>query len=154
MATASKTGNDTLTFYTPDHRVFADFADGTVMDIKFPNEIATVKTGKNGNAIYGLNETGRQAVFEIRLIRGSSDDKYLLGLLNQQNANFSGTIFISGQFIKKIGFGTGTVSSDIYNLSGGVVGKEVPGMSNVEGSTDQSVAIYMIQFSTAVRVIS
>ena len=56
MSTIALSGNDTVVL---NNRTFADFADGNVAELTFPNDIANVKTGKNGNSIYGLNETGK-----------------------------------------------------------------------------------------------
>lgn len=150
MASASMSGNDTVVI---NNRNFADFADGNVVELTFPSDIAQVKTGKNGNSIYGLNETGKQCEVKIRVIRASADDKFLNNLLVLQQANFAAFPLMIGQFIKKIGDGLGTVTSDTYILSGGVFTKQVEGKSNVEGETEQSVSIYMLKFSNAPRSI-
>ena len=122
MASVSLSGNDTVSI---NNRVFADFAEGNIVELTFPNEIANVKTGKNGNSIYGFNATGKQCELKIRLIRGSSDDKFLNNLLTQQQASFATTILMDGQFIKKIGDGKGGVLSDTYVLGGGIFVKQV-----------------------------
>src|SRR5574343_365456 len=106
MSTIALSGNDSVII---NNRIFADFADGNVAELTFPNDIATVKTGKDGNSIYGLNETGKQSELKIRLIRGSADDKFLNGLLAQQQQNFAGFPLMIGQFIKKIGDGSGNI---------------------------------------------
>lgn len=151
MASVALSGNDTVVI---NNRSFADFADGNVVELTFPNDIATVKTGKNGNSIYGLNETGKQCEMKIRLIRGSADDKFLNNLLQQQQANFSGMVLLIGQFIKKVGDGLGNVTSDTYITSGGVFTKLVEAKSNVEGDSEQSVSIYTIKFTNAPRAIT
>jgi hypothetical protein len=144
-------GSDTINI---NNRVFTDLADGNCVELTFENDIATVKTGKNGNSIYGLNETGKQATAKIRLLRGSSDDKFMQNLLTQQQANFAGTVLLIGQFIKKIGDGLGNITSDTYIMSGGVFIKQVEGKMNVEGETEQSIAIYTIRFTNAPRVLT
>ncbi len=151
MSTIALSGNDTVVL---NNRIFADFADGNVAELTFPNDIATVKTGKDGNSIYGLNETGKQCELKVRLIRGSADDKFLNGLLAQQQLNFAGTVLMVGQFIKKIGDGSGNIKSDTYIMSGGVFTKQVEAKSNVEGESEQSVSIYTLKFSNAPRVIT
>lgn len=148
---ASLSGNDTITI---NGRVFADFADGDVGALTFPNELAVLKTGKNGNTVYALNETGRQADLTLRVIRGSSDDRFLNGLLAQQKANFAGFVLMNGEFIKKIGDGKGNIASDTYITSGGIFSKQVEAKSNVEGDTEQSLSIYNLKFSNAPRVIA
>lgn len=151
MSTTALSGNDTIVI---NNRIFSDFADGNVAELTFPNDIANVKTGKDGNSIYGLNESGKQAEFKLRLIRGSADDKFLNGLLAQQQLNFAGFPLMTGQFIKKIGDGRGNIQSDTYITSGGVFTKQVEAKSNVEGESEQSVAIYTMKFSNAPRVIT
>src|ERR1700685_3406890 len=95
-------GNDTITL---NNNIFTDFADGNVVELTFESPIANVKTGKNGNAIFGLNFTGNQCTCKMRVLRGSADDAFLLGLLSQQQANFAGTVLLQGSFIKKLGDG-------------------------------------------------
>jgi hypothetical protein len=151
MATVALSGADTITI---NNRILADLADGDIAVLTFPNEIAQVKTGKNGNSIYGLNESGKQSELVLRLIRGSADDKFMNGLLVNQQANFAGFVLMIGELVKKIGKGDGTLSSDIYILSGGVFTKQVEAKVNVEGDTDQSVSVYTIKFSNAPRAIT
>jgi len=150
MATISMTGSDTIKL---NNRILADLADGDVGTLTFPNDIATIKTGKNGNAIFGLNETGRQAELTLRVIRGSDDDKFLNNLRANQRNNFAGFTLMTGEFSKLVGDGSGNVTADKYLLSGGVFAKNTEAKSNVEGDTEQSVSIYPLKFAEAVRVI-
>lgn len=153
MARITLSGSDTVTI---NNRTLADFADGNCVELTFPNDIATVKTGKNQNSIYGYNATGLNAEVKLRLVRGGNDDQFLLNLLNQQanSQNFSGTVLLSGTFIKKLGDGQGNVSSDTYILSGGIFQKPNEGKTNAEGDTEQSVAMYSLKFASATRVIT
>ena len=137
-----------------NNRVFADLADQDCVVLEFPNDIANVKTGKNGNSIYGLNETGKVAQVKIKVIRGSSDDKFMNGLLAAQQNNFAGFPLMIGQFIKKLGDGKGNITSDTYVMSGGVFSKQVEAKSNVEGDTDQSTSTYTLKFSNSPRAIT
>lgn len=150
MSTIAMSGNDSIII---NNRIFQDLMDGNVGELTFPNDIAQVKTGKNGNSIYGLNNTGFQCEFKIRLVRGSNDDIFLNNLLNQQNLNFAGFILMQGQFVKKIGDGSGNIKSDTYILSGGVFTKQVEVTSNVEGDATQSVAVYQMKFTNSPRSI-
>lgn len=151
MSTIALSGSDTVNI---NNRVLSDLADGNCVELTYPNDIANVKTGKNGNSIYGLNESGKQCEVKLRIVRGSNDDKFLNNLLVQQNANFAGTVLVIGQFIKKLGDGAGNITSDTYVLSGGVFTKQVEGKSNVEGETEQSIAMYTLKFSNAPRAIT
>jgi hypothetical protein len=150
MATIVLSGQDTIII---NNRILVDLADANVAELDFPNEIAGVKTGKNGNSIFSLNETGRQADLKLRLIRGSSDDKFLNGLMANQIANFSGFVLMIGQFIKKLGDGAGNILNDSYIVSGGVFTKPVPAKSNTEGDAEQSIAMYTLKFTNAPRVL-
>lgn len=148
--TIAMTGNDTIVL---NNRVLTDLASGDCVKLDFPNEIAGVETGKNGNSIFSQNESGRQVNVELRLIRGSDDDRFLNGLLAQQNLNFAGFPLMFGQFIKKIGDGQGNISPDAYNLTGGVFTKLVPAKTNTVGDVEQSLSIYSMRFSNVPRTI-
>ena len=151
MNSISLTGNDTIII---NNRVVNDLTDGDCAVLEFPNNIADLKTGKNGNVIYALNETGKQCDLKLRVLRGSADDKFLNGLMAVQNANFAGFVLLTGEFIKKIGDGLGSINNDTYIMSGGIFMKQVAAKNNVEGDTEQSVAIYEIKYANAPRVIS
>lgn len=144
------TGNDTIMFRD---RILTDLADGNCVELTFPNEIASVKTGKNGNTIYGLNEMGENAEVKIRIIRGSADDKYLNGQLAAQKNDFAGFTLVDCVFTKKVGDGQGNITNDQYITNGGVFQKRVEAKQNVEGDTEQSVAIYSLKFAKAPRSI-
>lgn len=151
MPAIAMSGSDTLSI---NNYTMVDLADADVAVLTFPTEIAKVKTGKNGNSIYGLNESGKNAELKIRVLRASADDKFLNGLLANQQNNFAGFPLMIGQFVKKIGDGKGNITSDTYVVSGGVFVKQVEAKSNVEGDTAQSVAEYTIHFSNAPRAIT
>lgn len=147
----SLTGSDTTII---NNRVINDLSDADCVNLDFPNELATVKTGKNGNVIYAFNETGKQATVTLRILRGSSDDKFLNGLITNMKSNFSGFILMTGEFIKKVGDGEGNITRDTYIMSGGVFKKQVGGKTNAEGDTEQSVVIYELEFSNAPRALT
>ena len=151
MSTVALSGSDS---FNQDDHIFSDFADGNFFEINFPNDIANVKVGKNGNALFSLNETGRLGEGILRLIRGSGDDKYLNAKLNAQVQDFAATVLYSGTFTKRIGHGDGTFSLDTYIYAGGVFTKPVGAKSNAEGDTEQSVAIYNFKFAKVARAIT
>lgn len=144
-------GADTINL---NNRVFVDLAIGNCVEITFPNGIATVKTGKNGNAIFGLNETGRQADVKIMVLRGTDDDKFLNNVYSQQLANFAAFPLMIGEFIKKLGDGAGNITNDTYILAGGIIEKAPEAKMNVEGDVEQSVTHWNLKFANAVRVIT
>ena len=151
MATRTQTGNDTITI---NNRVLTDFGDGSVVSITFPNELVAVKTGKNGNAIYSLNETGRQADVELRILRGSSDDKFLNSIKLSMQSDIAAFTLLNGEFVKRIGDGFGGVSREIISLSGGVFSQSNDTQSNVEGDTEQALTVYRLKFSNGSKSIA
>lgn len=151
MSTVALTGSDTIVL---NGRVILDLADGDCVHVTYPNDISQVKTGKNGNSLYALNESGKQCDVSVRLIRGSADDKFLNGLLQQQQLSFASTVLMIGQFVKQVGDGAGNIGNDTYIMSGGIFTKQVEAKSNVEGDTEQSISIYTIKFANSPRVIT
>jgi hypothetical protein len=150
MSTTSLTGKDTITI---NGRILNDLADADCAVLTFPNELTLMKTGKNGNTLYGFNYTGRQCQLVLRLVRGSADDKYLNQLLVLSKNDFSSFALLTGTLIKNVGDGNGNITSDIYTLSGGAFKKETEAKENADGDVEQSVSIYTLSFSNAPRSI-
>ncbi len=150
MATIAMSGSDTIKI---NNRVLTDLADGNAVELTYPNDIASAKTGKNSNSIFSLNESGRQADLKIRVLRGSADDKFLNGLQANQQLNFAGMVLLIGEFIKKIGDGKGKITNDTYVLSGGIFNKAVEAKSNAEGDSEQSISIFSMKFTNSPRSI-
>src|SRR3990167_3290458 len=111
MATLAMTGQDTIKV---NGRNLTDLPDGDVAVLTFPNDLAAVKTGKNGNSIYALNESGKQAELVLRLIRGSSDDKFMNNLRANMKNNFPSFVLMDAEFVKQLGDGSGKVTKDVY----------------------------------------
>jgi hypothetical protein len=145
------TGNDTLQI---NGRIFSDFADADNVSATYPNAQANVKTGKNGNALFAYNASGVQVDMVVRLIRGSGDDKFLLGIQTLQNASFQSFTPMTGQYTKNIGDGQGNVTQDALTVAGGIIEKNVEAKSNVDGDTNQSVAEYHIRWATSSRTLT
>jgi len=144
------TGKDTTIL---DSRMLTDFATGDVVNIEAPNNLVELKQGKNGNAIYAYNSTGKQVNVTIRVIRGTADDKYLTSRMQEYINDPPAFILISGEFIKRSGDGKGNITNEVYTMSGGVIQKMPGGKENVEGDTEQAISIYVIVFSNADRVM-
>lgn len=151
MPTISMTGNDSVKI---NNRNITDLADGDCVGLTFPNECANIKTGKNGNAMFALNETGRQSEVLLRVVRGSADDKFLNNLYALQQNNFPAFVLMTGEFVKLTGDGQGNVGQDTYINSGGIFSKGIEAKSNVEGDTEQSVSIYTFKFANSPRVLT
>ena len=151
MSAIALTGNDTITI---NDYLFTGLATGNCVELTFPNEIADLRTGKNGNSIYALKESGRQCEVKVIVLLGSADDNFLNNLLTQQQNNFVGTVLLSGEFIKKIGDGAGNLTSDIYVLGGGIFIKIPEAKTDTEGDVTQSTALYTLRFSNAPRSLT
>jgi len=144
----SLTGKDTVVF---NERVLADFADGDTIVVDFPNNLSEGKTGKNGNAIFASNSTGRNANVTIRVIRGSPDDKYLTGRVQAYINDPSAYVMDTLAFTKRTGDGSGAVTEDVYTFSGGAPQKMPGTKENVEGDTEQAVAVHTFFFAGGSR---
>lgn len=142
------TAEDTLTIYD---RVLTDFADDDTSSIAFVSDLVKLKTGKNKNTIFAKDETGTNATVTLRLIRGSSDDRFMSGKLSAMQRDFVGQSLATGEFVKRLGDGEGGVVRDVYTLLGGTFQKNVDGKENVSGDTEQAVAVYHMMFAQAKR---
>ena len=80
MGSAALTGNDVAIV---DARILRDFADGDTVVLDFPNNLAETVVGKNGNMVVAYNAGGKTVNVTMRILRGSSDDKYLQGRLQE-----------------------------------------------------------------------
>lgn len=148
--TVSITGNDTLIINGFN---IIDLADGDNSALTHPNELMTVKTGKNGNTVYAYNATGQQGELVLRVVRGSLSDRFLNRLLKRMQADPASFVLMTGKFIKRAGNGIGFVTNDTYVMLGGVFFKLVDVTSNAEGNTDQAVAVYSIRWGNVLRAI-
>jgi hypothetical protein len=143
-------GEDTYSIFD---RVLNDFADDDVSTITLPNDRVTMKTGKNGNTIYSKNAQGINGDSVIRIIKGSSDDRFLQGKLNDSEKDFAATELANGQFVKRLGDGEGNISNEVYTLRGGIITKIPESKENVSGDTVQGVSIYTIKYALVKRNI-
>lgn len=150
MSTVSLTGNDTLII---DGFNLIDLADADNGVLTHPNELMTVKTGKNGNTLYAYNATGQQGELVVRVIRGSASDRFLNQRMKQMQADPASFVLMRGTFIKRAGNGLGLTTNDTYVLIGGVFFKKVDAKSNAEGDTEQAVAVYSIRWGNVLRAI-
>ena len=146
--TIALTGNDSIII---DGLPLVDLANGDVGTLTFPNDITSATTGKNGNSIIALNETGKIAELSIRVLRGSSDDKTLNSKFKTMEADLPSFTLLTGSIVKRIGDGISNVVEDTYSLSGGTFSKRVETTSNVEGDIEQGVSVYNIRFTNSSR---
>lgn len=143
MSTFSLTGDDVIQLNVAPN-LTEELADGDAVTVTIPNDLVNIQVGKNGNAIYAKDENGNRFDMEIRVLRGTASDAQLLAKYLSQRANFSGSTFITGQFIKHFGDGLGNVQAYTYTLGGAMIRKAPEMKSNVNGDTEQSVTVYSI----------
>ena len=148
MAVLRLVGSDTITI---NGVLVTDLPHGEVAKLTYNSDLVAVKTGKSGNAIFAKNEVGNQATLELKLLRGSSDDKLLNTQVTLYNSAPTTYILMSGTVVKKLGNGAGAVDSDTYVLTAGAITKRPEVASNVEGDIEQAVSVYTIQFAYATR---
>lgn len=144
-------GSDTITI---NNRNIVDLTDGDIATITYPNNIAESVTGKNGNSIIIKNETGRRAEVTLRILLGSSDDKFLNGLRKSFELDPSSFTLITGEISQGVGDGVGGFVSAIHSLKSGYIQKRVEAKINVEADTEQGIAIYNLVFNNATRDIT
>lgn len=134
------------------------FADGDYARITFPNDIVNFTIGKNRNMLAAYNAMGTLAELELRLLRGSKEDKFL----QDQFPNFSSDQlsfnFLFAKIIKNLGVSNEGASAstieETYTLSNGIISKAPEIVSNVSGSTDQGVVVWQIRFAEFTRTVS
>jgi len=142
MGQVSLTGNDTITLMGT---VLTAFPDGDSAELTFPNDLTTVRAGKNGNTIYALNTAGLLCQLVVRVLRGSADHKMLAADLSAYVQNPPGYVLHGCKIVKRIGDGQGTITNDSYNLKGLAPTKIPPTTSNVSGDESQTIATFTYQ---------
>ena len=148
-STYALTGKDTIII---NDIPLTDFADGDIGNLEIPNNIFAMQTGKDGNTIFALDESGQNATLTVRVLMSSNDDKRLNGLIPKSDS-FAETILMTGAVVKQVGDGQGNVSYNTYTLAGGMIQKKPNIKSNVNGDTTQAVVEYSIMFANGNRAI-
>lgn len=151
MGTFSLLGSDAIQLGGVN---ITDFSSGEVGKISYASELATVKTGKNGNTIYVQNASGLQATLELKVIRGGKDDKALNTFLKNYRESPTTYVLNDAVISKKVGDGAGNVTADTYTLVGGIPTKQVDVSINTEGDAEQAISAYTWVFSVSERSIS
>jgi hypothetical protein len=147
----SLTGKDTIIF---NSRILSDLADGDTAVLDVPNNIAEGKVGKNGNILIAFNATGKTVNANIRILLGSPDDKFFNSLLAAYINDSASFALIEGEFIKRVGDGTGKVNNVTYKMGQGFIQKLPTVKENQEGDTEQSVAVWAVTFPNTDRSIT
>jgi hypothetical protein len=148
--TITLTGKDTIAI---DSMPMVNFGPGDVFVGEFPNDLSTVEIGKNGDVAAALNAQGKKFEVTLRTLRGSHEDIYLTTRESEWEADPPSFVTFTGNFVKRIGDGTGGGVADNYVAAYGVP-KKKPGIKeNVSGDITQTVAEHYITFGQAIRAI-
>lgn len=148
-AQLSLTGQDTLQIFG---RTITALGTGDYFTFTFDEELFKVEVGKNGNAVYAFNAPGLKTKGVLKILRGSPDDVFLNNTLAQMIADPSSFIFGNANATKRIGNGFGGIRLDTYILGAGVFSKFPSVKGNVQGDTEQALAVYEFMFTQATRV--
>jgi hypothetical protein len=151
MPATATTGSDTISLNNTN---LTDLADGDAIAITFPNEIMTVKVGKNQNTIYASNSQGNVTMLKLRVILGGSTDQFLNGLWALQQSNPSAFPLMVGEYNKPIGVGNGQIVNVAYPLQGGVFTKNPEAFDNVEGDVKTAIVEWEMKFALARRALT
>lgn len=133
--------------------VISGYADGDAIKFEPQGPIAQMKVSKDGNSIYAMQYTGIVAKLTLRLVRACFDDTNLNALLQQWISSPASFTLLTGSYIKSVGDGKGNITSEVYQLAGGVFEMIPGGHSNMEGSTEQSVTVYSFLFRNDARLM-
>jgi len=136
-----------------DGMVITALADGESIKLDFDTAIAQMKISKDGNSIYGMQYSGIIGKLSIRIVRGSYDDAILNSKLQQWLSDPTGFNLMSGSYVKRVGDGQGNVTSEIYQLAGGIFDKIPSGKTHSDGDTEQSVTVYTMLFRNNARLM-
>lgn len=151
MSVYALTGNDTFIL---NDKVLKDYTDGSTVEIAYQNDRVGISTGKNGNTVFADNRQGLNATVTLRIVRGSSDDKFLNSLSLNQDKDLPTFSLMNGVFAKRVGNGSGHVNYDNYTLLGGAFQRFVDVQENLQGETEQGTAVYTLIFANVKRAIA
>ena len=134
------------------------FADGDYARVTFPNDIMNFTIGKNRNMLAAYNAMGTLAELELRLLRGSKEDKFLQDQFPTFASDELSFSFIFAKVIKNLGVSnegaTASTIEETYTLNNGIISKAPEIISNVSGSTDQGVVVWQVRFAEFTRTVS
>jgi len=134
-------------------QVLTGYADQDAIKFEPQGPIAQMKVSKDGNSIYSMQYSGIVVKLTVRLVRACFDDQTLNSLLQQWIADPSTFVLMSGSYVKRVGDGKGNVTNEVYQLAGGVPETIPSAMSNMDGSTEQSVTVYTMLFRNDARLM-
>lgn len=139
----SMSGDDTFLL---NGNVVSTLATKDPLKINFPNDIAVVEQGKDGNTVISENRRGYEGDAVLRVLLGAADDQAINALFLEQAANIAGTTLITGALYKVSGDGKGNIIKVVYQLQGGVILKIPAALISASGNTEEQIAEWTIRF--------
>lgn len=136
-----------------DDELVTALANGDCAIITYPNDKMGMVTGKGGNTVGAHNEMGREADLVLRVVRGSPDDKRLNSRIIEWESRSENFKPITATFTKVIVV-DGGIANEVTTLKFGLPTKGVETRENVEGDTEQVIAIYNIRFGDSKRALA
>lgn len=143
-------GSDVLTI---DDRLITDQLTGKVVEVRYPNNIANIDTGKDGNSVITKIANGQNAEATVRVMVGGETDQYLSLRLSQFKEDPASFVSLKAKFTKRTGDGQGNITKTTWDLTGGAIMKLVEGEEDTTGDVEQTVAVYNLKFSNGTRTI-
>lgn len=134
-------------------RILTDFADGDVAVVSYPNDLHGLRNGKNRNALAAHNEQGNQAELQLRIIKGSPDDKYLNSQVIAWKNHSDDFAPLNAELTKVIKVDGGT-TNEVTTLDFMFPSRNVDTRTNTDGETDQEVAIYNFRAGVSERALA
>ena len=125
-------------------RQLANFADGDVIKFDPTEPLTNMTTGKDNNTIYAYNYKGKNMKLEFRLLINSSDDQYMLALLQAYNRNAATFALLPVEYDKNTSDGNGNLTSSIYLGTGATFEYQPSVMENASGETNQAVRVWKL----------
>jgi len=142
MSATSKIGASILVIN--DH-TFAQQADGDYVDLRPDKDLFTMKIGKDGNTIYVENKPGAAVPLTVRLMLGSADASFMMGLLQQAKDDFINAPLLTGTLQIPFNDGSSSVKAVQVAFSGGVFKRMPAFKSNAEGDAAQGVTVFEME---------
>jgi hypothetical protein len=150
----SLNGSDTISLtYQGETILLTQFADKDYGMLSFPNELATMKVGKSGNAVISFNNMGLMGELTLRLLVGNTQDAALNSIQRDFIGDAPSFQLVSGQIVKRSGDGAGNVNNVIYYLQGGVPTTIPEEHSSADGDEEQGIAVWKFKFAQGARQI-
>lgn len=144
------TGQDIIKY---KDRILNDFANGDVAIITYPNELHGMANGKNGNAMAAHNEQGNQAELQLRVIKGSPDDKYLNSEVIAWKTHSPSFTPANAELTKVISVDNG-LTNEVTSLGFLIPSANIETKTNTDGDTEQVVSVYRFRAGRSERALS